>query len=190
MGYNNPYKQGCTGEGMITAVIQPGIEGYSLDDGEYLYEIDTIYADNQSNSGWVWEGHIKLDKRASSMPISTTSDGAGALHPLDYIGIDTCSAMSVSTELSDFLYIDSSQEAITSVELNGVGGSDSLVGGRGPIVVKGIDTKGNEFVLIDPAGVYLVSSMVQARLRIFGQQRLKSFGFYLQQNKFGYMEDY
>ena len=66
------------------------------------------------------------------MPISTTSDGAGALHPLDYIGIDTCSAMSVSTELLDFLYIDSSQEAIKSVELNGVGGSDSLVGGRGP----------------------------------------------------------
>jgi hypothetical protein len=32
--------------------------------------------------------------------------------------------------------------------------------------------------------------MVQARLRIFGQQRLKSFSFYLQQNKFGDMEDY
>jgi hypothetical protein len=96
--YNNPYRQGCTGEGVITAVIQPGIEGYSLDDGEYRYEIDTIYAENQSNSGWVWEGHVKLDKRSSSMPISTTSYGAGALHPLDYIGIDTCSAMPVSTE--------------------------------------------------------------------------------------------
>ena len=78
---------------MITAVIQPGIEGYSLDDGEYRYEIDTIYVENQSNSGWIWEGHIKLDKRCSSMPISgeVLPDycGAGALHPLEYIGIDT-----------------------------------------------------------------------------------------------------
>ena len=55
------------------------------------------------------------------------------------------------------------------------------------MVVKAVDTDGNEVVLIDPAGV---SSTVQARLRIFGQQRLKSFGFYLQQNKFGDMEDY
>jgi hypothetical protein len=98
--------------------------------------------------------------------------------------------MAVSTESLDFLYIDRSEEAIKSVELNGVGGSDSLVGGRGPMMVKAVDTKGNEVILIDPAGVYLVSSMVQARLRIFGQQRLKSFGFFLQQNKFGDMEDY
>ena len=116
--------------------------------------------------------------------------GAGALHPLEYIGIDTCSAMAVSTELLDFLWIDNTKEAIKSVELNGVGGGSSLVGGRGPMVVKAVDTDGNEVVLIDPAGVYLVSSDVQARLRIFGQQRLKSFGFYLQQNKFGDMEDY
>ena len=49
--YNNPYRKGCAGEGMITAVIQPGIEGYSPDDGEYWYEIDTIYVENQSSSG-------------------------------------------------------------------------------------------------------------------------------------------
>ncbi len=57
-------------------------------------------------------------------------------------------------------------------------------------MVKAVDTDGNEVILIDPAGVYLVSSQAQARLRIFGQQRLKSFGFYLQQNKFGDREDY
>ncbi len=63
---------------MITAVIQPGIEGYSLDDGEYRYEIDTIFVENQSSSGWVWEGHNKLDKRSSSMPISISSSNISA----------------------------------------------------------------------------------------------------------------
>ena len=58
------------------------------------------------------------------------------------------------------------------------------------MMVKAVDTNRNEVIMIDPAGVYIVSSTVQARLRIFGQQRLKSFGFYLQQNKFGDMEDY
>jgi hypothetical protein len=188
--YHNPYRQGCTGEGMVTAVIQPGIEGYSLDDGEYRYEIDTIYVVDQSSSGWVWEGHMKLNKVAISMPISDSPYGTEALHPLDYIGIDTCSAMAVSTEPLDFLYLDKSEEAVRSVELNGVGGNGSIVGGRGPMMVKAVDSNGNEVILIDPAGVYIVSSTVQARLRIFGQQRLKSFGFYLQQNKFGDMEDY
>ena len=124
------------------------------------------------------------------MPITNPVCGAEALHPLEFIGIDTCSAMAVSTESIDFLYLDRSEEAVRSVELNGVGGNDSIVGGRGPLMVKAVDTDGNEVILIDPAGVYLVSSQAQARLRIFGQQRLKSFGFYLQQNKFGDMEDY
>jgi hypothetical protein len=124
------------------------------------------------------------------MPITNPHCGAEALHPLEYIGIDTCSAMAVSTESLDFLYLDRSEEAVRSVELNGVGGNDSTVGGQGPMVIKAVDTHGNEVILIDPAGVYLVSSLAQARLRIFGQQRLKSFGFYLQRNKFGDMEDY
>ena len=44
--------------------------------------------------------------------------------------------------------------------------------------------------IVDPAGVYLKSSHSQARLRIFGQQRMKTFGFFVQQNKFGDGEDY
>ncbi len=98
------------------------------------------------------------------MPISDSPYGTEALHPLDYIGIDTCSAMAVSTEPLDFLYLDKSEEAVRSVELNGVGGNDSIVGGRGPMIVKAVDSNGNEVILIDPAGVYIVSSTVQARL--------------------------
>ena len=48
------------GAGMITAVIQPSIDGYSPNDGRFRYEIDTIYALNQSKTGWIMEDDIEL----------------------------------------------------------------------------------------------------------------------------------
>jgi hypothetical protein len=39
------------------------------------------------------------------------------------------------------------------------------------------DDKGEEIVLIDPAGVYLAEAVDQAHFRILGQQRLKKFEF-------------
>jgi hypothetical protein len=174
----------CEGNGTITAVIQPGIEGYSPDDGEFRYEIDTIYVANQGASGWILEDELTLMKRETILMVTESEETTEALHLLDHIGIDTCSAMSVSTEFEDFLFVDKSEEAIRSVALNGVGGGSSEVGGRGPLLVKTNDSEGNEVFIVDPAGVYLKSSISQARLRIFGQQRLKSFGVFLQQNKF------
>ncbi len=112
--------------------------------------------------------------------MANASSRIDALHPLDHIGIDTCSALSVPTEESDFLFIDKSIDALNSVALNGVGGGSSQVGGRGPLLIKAADSNGNEVFIVDPAGVYLMSSQSQARLRIFGQQRLKTFGFFLQ----------
>jgi hypothetical protein len=127
---------------------------------------------------------------ASSLPMLNSQEKSSALHPLDHVGIHTCSAMSVSTERDDFLFIDKSEDAVHSVEVNGVGGNESKVGGRGPMIVQTIDTNGILVFLVDPAGVFLLSSESQARLRILGQQRMKSFGFYLQQNKFGDKEDF
>ncbi len=49
------------------------------------------------------------------------------------------------------------------------------------MVVQGLDHEGNEIALFDPSGVYLMGSDNQAEFRIFGQQRLKTFGFNLQQ---------
>ncbi len=37
--------------------------------------------------------------------------GALSLHPLNYVGMDTCSARSISSEVSDFLYVDRSERA-------------------------------------------------------------------------------
>ncbi len=43
------------------------------------------------------------------------------LHSIDHVGVDTCSAVSVSTEIGDFVYLDQSLEAKNSISLNGVG---------------------------------------------------------------------
>jgi hypothetical protein len=177
------------GWGMITAVIQPGIVGYSPDDGEYRYEIDTIYCENKNSSGWVLEKNIKPVIKRSAMPMSDEVRGS-ALHPLNYIGVDTCSAMSVSTEQSDFLYLDKSVAAVRSVSLGGVGGNGSVVMGRGPMLIKLHDRHGHVVFIVDPAGVYLKSSTSQSRLRILGQQRMKALGFNIQQNKFEDNLDY
>ena len=104
------------------------------------------------------------------------------LHSLNVVGIDTCSAMSVSTRKEDFLYIDSSSSARSSCMLRGVGGNSAEIGGRGPMVVQAHDENGNEVLVIDPSGVYLAGSTNQAEFRIFGQQRLKKFGFNLVQD--------
>lgn len=46
-------------------------------------------------------------------------------------------------------------------ELSGIGGNESKVGGRGPMLVKSIDTNGNAVYIVDPAGVFLLSSRTQ-----------------------------
>ena len=113
-----------------------------------------------------------------------------ALLPLDHIGIDTCSALSVSTERSDFLYLDKSEAAVRSVSLEGIGGNESKVRGRGPLLIKTMDANGKMVFVVDPAGVYLKSSALQPRLRILGQQKMKEVGFNIQQNKFEDNLDY
>jgi hypothetical protein len=49
------------------------------------------------------------------------------------------------------------------------------------MVVAGRDNEGREILIMDPAAVYLEEDDVEADFRIFGQQRLKAFGFNLQQ---------
>ena len=80
--------------------------------------------------------------------VDSTTD---ALHPLDYAGIDTCSARSVSTEIADFLYLDRSYEARNSVSLNGIGSGGPAVLGRGPMLVSTRDSEGNQTFMLDPA---------------------------------------
>ncbi len=160
-----------------------------LPDGWY-YEVDAIAEKIPGRKGWLTQDQMKAVSSRACLMVTKEVGQYEALHPLNYVGMDTCSAMSVSTEESDFLYLDTSPEARSSVELNGVGGGNSKVQGRGPMMVSAQDTDGNWVFLMDPAGVFLKSSVNQARFRIYGQQRMKAFGFYLQQNRNGDGEDY
>jgi hypothetical protein len=101
---------------------------------------------------------------------------------MEVVGIDTCSALFVSTRREDFLFLDSSISAKNSIVLRGVGGSDAKIGGRGPMIVLAEDDGGGEIVLIDPAGVYQAEAVDQADFRILGQLRMQKFGFDLVQN--------
>ena len=115
------------------------------------------------------------------------------LHDLNYVGIDTCSAVSVSTERKDFAFIDDSLEAKESVILRGVGGENTIIGGRGPMVVQAKDSNGNDVLVFDPSGVYLDQAELdatQARFRIFGQSRLKRAGLKIHQDKYDDGQDY
>ncbi len=101
--------------------------------------------------------------------------------------------MSVSTEKEDFIFIDESSEARDSVSLRGVGGSSSVIEGRGPMVVKTKDREGNEVLVFDPSAVYLDPDELsdsQARFRIFGQAKLRRSGLKMVQDKYGDDEDY
>jgi len=109
-------------------------------------------------------------------------DGILSLHPMEYVGIDTCSARSVSSEIADFLYLDRSENARNSVSLNGVGEGGPEVLARGPMLISTYDDQGRQTFLLDPGGVLIASSEKQARLRIFGQQRVKRFGYHVVQD--------
>jgi hypothetical protein len=129
---------------------------------------------------------LKEAKKRSLLMVSARNedDGTiGALHPLDYVGIDTCSARSVSTEIADFLYLDRSHKARNSVSLNGIGEGGPEVLGRGPMLVSTRDIGGKQTFMLDPAGVLLACTNGQSRLRIFGQQRMKRFGFCVVQSQ-------
>ena len=123
------------------------------------------------------EGKRKADTVLMTTVTGKEKDDGLALHPMDHVGIDTCSARSVSSEIADFLYLDTSVRAINSVELNGVGNGGPRVLGRGPMVVSTVDREGVQTFMVDPAGVLIASTGGQARLRIFGQQRMNTFGY-------------
>ena len=95
------------------------------------------------------------------------------LHDLNVIGIDTCSAMSVSTKPEDFIKIDKSPEAQESVKIRGVGGAGSKVGGRGCLVVKATDCQDKAVWVIDPEGVYMEKTRDDPDFRVLGREEWK-----------------
>jgi hypothetical protein len=121
----------------------------------------------------MWKTKASGRRGVASLPVSRSK----SLHPMNHVGVDTCSAASVSSEIADFLYLDESVEARNSISLNGVGQGGPEVMGRGPLIVSTLDSKGNKVFMWDPAGVLIKGGENQARMRISGQQRMKRFGF-------------
>jgi hypothetical protein len=180
-----------SGGGKITKVIKPGERGNHYrsllgafdPEMEVLYEIDTVAATQPGHTGWIresvmWKTKDSKKRKVTTLPVGKTK----ALHPLDHVGIDTCSAVSVSTEIADFIYLDTSLEARNSLSLNGVGEGGPVILGRGPMIISTIDVCGDQVFMLDPAGVYVKGSEQQARMRILGQQRMNSFGFNIVQD--------
>ena len=116
-----------------------------------------------------WEKHLKT-KTSLMLRFSCI---ALPLHDLNVIGIDTCSAMSVSTKSEDFITIDKSRDAQESISIRGVGGAGSKVGGRGCLVVKARDCKRNSVWVIDPEGVYMEKTRDDPDFRVLGREQWK-----------------
>jgi hypothetical protein len=162
----------------------PGQDGHPSTEEEILYRLQP---DAEKGQKYKVVERLEKELRCKSWgkPCLVGSMGRkrDPLLPMDRVGIDTCSALSVSSSKEDFLWLDTTREAKKSVILRGVGGESAQIGGRGPMVVEAIDNEGNRIIMYDPSAVYLEDAVNQAEFRIFGQQRLKNFGFHLQQRK-------
>ncbi len=96
-----------------------------------------------------------------------------SLLDMNYCGIDTDSGKSISTRLSDFLWLDNSIDAKSSIEIHGVGGAGTQAGGRGPMAICVINNLGHSMILVDPEGVYIIKDNNAPEFRVLGQQWMK-----------------
>ena len=95
----------------------------------------------------VWK--IPRERKLSITPAMAT-----ALLDVDkYIGVDTDSGRTMSTERKDFLWLDTTDQAKNSVSVNGAGGGKNCVGGIGPLVVCARNNRGFLRLIIDDNAV-------------------------------------
>jgi hypothetical protein len=189
--------------GVVTEIVQPTV--MEQEQGHHLrYLVEPEGADlvipvpcvcvkecHIRPLGWAIT-HLCLPNTQSTESSPTTClpiSGSSPLLPLNYVGIDTCSALSVSTQRADFSFLDESIAAKESVSLRGIGGEQSSIGGRGPMLISALDEEGRQVFMVDTSGVYL-NKPQSLQLRIFSQQRMKGVGFDLVQNKYGDGDDF
>jgi hypothetical protein len=99
--------------------------------------------------------------------------------PLACVGIDTCSAKSISCLQEDFLDLQISPGEDVSYELREVGGI-SKAAGKGVMVLYAKDMAGKTKAIIEPKGIYL--DHAPSQFRILGQQKMKKRGVSLIQD--------
>ena len=122
-------------------------EGIAEDVAEYEDQVDSDeeaadgeeVADTETTENLNWSSCIMTDP----------------LLDMQFCGIDTDSGKSISTRLSDFLWLDNSKDARASIEIRGVGGAGTQVGGRGPMAIRVVNNLSHSIILVDPDGVYI-----------------------------------
>jgi hypothetical protein len=95
------------------------------------------------------------------------------LHDMTCVGIDTCSARSISCLKEDFLDLEFVEQQDGDDQLRGVGGNRG-VAGKGCLIFYVKDMEGKVKAIIEPRGFYLENP--PAEFRILGQQRMKKLG--------------
>ena len=116
---------------------------------------------------------LKKKKNANStmmVKVSETRKEA-PLHDMTCIGVDTCSARSISCMKEDFLDLEDIVK--DDDHLRGIGGSKG-VAGKGCLVFYVKDSNGKMKAILEPKGFYLENP--PAQFRIIGQQRMKHKG--------------
>jgi len=101
------------------------------------------------------------------------------LHDMECVGVDTCSAKSISCNKDDFLDLELSEGKVKGDVLRGVGGT-SGVSGKGVMLLFAKDIEGKVKMIIEPKGIYLEKPPSQ--FRIIGQQKFKQKGVSLIQD--------
>ncbi len=100
---------------------------------------------------------------------------AAPLHDMTCLGIDTCSARSISCVAEDFLDL----QVVEDDELRGVGGTTG-VSGKGVMLIWAKDLKDKIKMIIEPNATYIENPLAQYRL--IGQMRMKEMGVPLTQD--------
>ena len=112
--------------------------------------------------------HISRKKSTTMMIKGSKKQEEAPLHDMNCIGVDTCSARSISCRKEDFLDLDIVQD--TDDHLRGIGGHKG-VAGKGCLVFYVKDSEGKMKAILEPKGFYLENP--PAQFRIIGQQRMK-----------------
>ncbi len=113
----------------------------------------------------------KNRKNSTMMTDKAKSKREEPLHDMTCVGVDTCSARSISCLRDDFLYLEITQN--DGDHLRGIGGMKGVTG-KGCLVFYVKDLEGKMKAILEPKGFYLEDS--PAKFRIMGQQRMKHKG--------------
>ena len=105
------------------------------------------------------------------------------LNDKSWVGIDSCSGVSATTEGSDVIMLDTSAEAVRGFELEGAGGAISYPVGIGVgLFPHHCTTTGRVIVVFDVSTVLIKKNHEgDSIVRVLGSNQLKKRGLYLQQ---------